>query len=167
MLVKRSGTGHGLGLWFDAELADGIGFSNAPGHPDVLYGRAFFPWLRPVELAAGWAVEVRLEAWPLEANYLWRWITTVRDDTGAVVDQFDQSTFRGSPLDPTHLARGAGTFTPRPGPEVEMDAYVLAQISGNASLRDIGALLYREFSTALRDEAAAFDYVVRCCRRYP
>jgi protein arginine N-methyltransferase 1 len=167
LLINRSGTAHGLGLWFDADLASGIGFSNAPGHPDVLYGRAFFPWLRPVELAAGWRVEVRLEAWPLETNYLWRWITTVRDDADAIVDRFDQSTFRGSPLDPAHLARGAGTFTPRRGKEVEMDAFVLSQITGNASLREIGALLYREFSAAFPGEQAAFDYVVRCCRRYP
>lgn len=166
-LIDRSETGHGLGLWFNAELADGIGFSNAPGDPDVLYGRAFFPWLRPVGLGKGWRVQARFEAWPLETNYVWRWITTVRDDAGVIVDQFDQSTFRGSPLDATHLARGAGTFTPRRGPEVEMDAFILSQISGSANVRDIGAVLHREFSTAFPDEAAAFDYVVRCCRRYP
>jgi type I protein arginine methyltransferase len=167
MLVDRPETGHGFGLWFDSELADGVGFSNAPGHPDVLYGRAFFPWLRPVGLRKGWRVQARFEAWPMEANYLWRWITTVRDDAGAIVGEFDQSTFRGSPLDATHLARGAGTFTPRRGSEVEMDAFVLSQIDGSASMRDIGASLHREFPAAFRDEAAAFDYVVRCCRRYP
>lgn len=165
--VNRAGPGHGLGFWFDARLTSEIGFSNAPGCPEAVYGRAFFPWLRPVELEVGWRVELRVEAWPLETTYLWRWISTVRDHRGAVVDQFDQSTFRGSPLDPTHLARGAGTFTPRRGKEVEMDAFVLSQIDGNASLREIGALLYREFSAAFPGEQAAFDYVARCCRRYP
>lgn len=165
--VSRPGTGHGLGLWFDATLARGIGFSNAPGCPEAVYGRAFFPWLRPVELAAGWRVELRVEAWPLETSYLWRWLSTVRDNGGAVIEQFDQSTFRGAPLDPMQLARGAGTFTPRRGREVEMDAFVLSQISGDINLREIGTLLYREFPAQFPGEDAAFDYAARCCRRYP
>ena len=37
--VERTGTGHGVGLWFDADLGGGIGFSNAPGSPELVYGR--------------------------------------------------------------------------------------------------------------------------------
>ncbi|HEX6250796.1 MAG TPA: class I SAM-dependent methyltransferase [Gemmatimonadaceae bacterium] len=167
LAVVRPGTAHGFGVWFDCGLSDGIGFSNAPGSPDVLYGRAFFPWLRPVNVEKGWRVDARLEAWPLEANYLWRWAGTVRDSGGAIVDQFDQSTFRGSPLDVSHLARGAATFTPQRGREVELDAFVLSRISGQHNLRQIGEQLHREFSSEFPDEQAAFDYVARCCRRYP
>ena len=165
--TSRAGTAHGLGLWFDARLTSEIGFSNAPGCPEAVYGRAFFPWLRPVELGVGWRVELRVEAWPLDTGYLWRWLSTVRDDSGAAVERFDQSTFRGGPLDPTHLARGAATFTPQRGREVEMDAFVLSQIRGDANLREIGARLYREFPMEFAGEQAAFDYVARCCRRYP
>src|SRR6266481_10213733 len=42
--VKRAGAGHGILVWFDAELADGIGFSNAPSAPEAIYGSLFFPW---------------------------------------------------------------------------------------------------------------------------
>ena len=31
--VKRPGTAHGLALWFDSELIDGISISNCPGQP--------------------------------------------------------------------------------------------------------------------------------------
>jgi hypothetical protein len=33
-------------VWFDATMADGVGFSNAPGtgNPTNVYGRSFFPW---------------------------------------------------------------------------------------------------------------------------
>src|SRR5215470_938921 len=36
--VERSGTGHGIVVWFDADLAEGIGFSNAPGMAETVYG---------------------------------------------------------------------------------------------------------------------------------
>src|SRR5260370_22201934 len=43
--IQRDGTGHGLLLWFDATVAEGAHFSNAPGEPEHVYGSAFFPWL--------------------------------------------------------------------------------------------------------------------------
>ena len=60
--MERSGTAHGLLVWFDAELAPGTGFSNAPGQPELIYGQAFFPLPEPVPLAVGECVKVRLAA---------------------------------------------------------------------------------------------------------
>ena len=60
--VERGGTGHGILVWFDADLAEGTGFSNAPSAPETIYGSLFFPWPQPVSLAAGQVVNVRLEA---------------------------------------------------------------------------------------------------------
>jgi len=51
--VKRDGTGHGIVIWFDADLADGVGFSNRPGSGTVIYGSLFLPWPEPVSLVAG------------------------------------------------------------------------------------------------------------------
>lgn len=39
---NRAGVGHGLLVWFDTVLADNIGFSNAPGAPESIYGAMFF-----------------------------------------------------------------------------------------------------------------------------
>ena len=41
--VDRAGTGHGIVVWFDADLVEGVGFSNAPGAPETVYGCLFFP----------------------------------------------------------------------------------------------------------------------------
>src|SRR5262249_2010030 len=60
--VERPGTGHGLLLWFDTSLVEGIGFSNAPGQPELIYGQGFFPWPQPLPLAAGDSVAVTLRA---------------------------------------------------------------------------------------------------------
>ena len=51
--MDRPGTAHGLLLWFDGELAPGVGFSNAPGAPKLVYGQTFLPWPQPVALSRG------------------------------------------------------------------------------------------------------------------
>jgi predicted RNA methylase len=45
--VDRAGIGHGIVVWFDAELADGVGFSCSIDTPDGIYGSLFFPWRQP------------------------------------------------------------------------------------------------------------------------
>jgi len=68
--VARSGTGHGLSIWFDATLAEGIGFYNGPGMPELIYSMAFFPWSRPVPLTAGDQISVTLGANLVNEDYL-------------------------------------------------------------------------------------------------
>lgn len=165
--VTRSGVAHGVGAWFDARLSGEIGFSNAPGEPDALYGRAFFPWEQPVELSEGWTVHVHLGAWPVNGRYVWRWSSRVTDHRGDIVAESDQSTFRSTPPDAAQFARGAATYVPQRGREIEMDAFVLAQVSGSADLKEISGRLYREFPEEFAGEHAALDYVAACCRRYP
>ncbi len=45
--AARSGTAHGIAVWFDTELAEGVGFSNRPGETELIYGTGFFPFPRP------------------------------------------------------------------------------------------------------------------------
>jgi len=75
--VEREGTAHGLAAWFDAVLGEGVTLSNAPGGPELIYGQVFFPLLRPVELAVGDGVAVRLSADLVGEDYIWRWETRV------------------------------------------------------------------------------------------
>src|SRR3989442_14567368 len=60
--ILRPGTAHALSVWFNAELMEGVGFSNAPGQPEAIYGQAFFPLLEPVPVDCGDRVEVSLRA---------------------------------------------------------------------------------------------------------
>jgi protein arginine N-methyltransferase 1 len=89
--VIRDGIAHGLLLWFDAELADGIGFSNAPHaqRPADVYGRGFFPFAEPIPLVAGDTILLEIEAKLGEDGYLWRWRTRI-DNKRLQID-FDQS----------------------------------------------------------------------------
>ena len=51
--IERPGTLHGLYVWFDAKVAEGLGYSNAPDLPELIYGRAFFPLLQATDVMVG------------------------------------------------------------------------------------------------------------------
>lgn len=88
--VLRTGVAHGIAIWFDTELADGIGFSNAPGQPELLYGQAFFPLREPLPVTEGDRVTFQIRADLVGGDYVWRWRTALNG-----VPKFEQSTFFG------------------------------------------------------------------------
>jgi protein arginine N-methyltransferase 1 len=92
LTVTRASTGHGILLWFDTVLAEGIGFSNAPGETETIYGREFYPFSAEVELSAGDSVSIALAADLARDRYVWRWETHVRGgQDGIVKARFDQA----------------------------------------------------------------------------
>lgn len=99
--IARSGVAHGIAVWFDAVLADWIGFSNRPGAPEMIYGNGFFPFPRPVELREGERVEVKLRADMVQDDYVWTWDTDFTDRKIS----FRQSTFFGVALSPEQLRK--------------------------------------------------------------
>ena len=110
--MPHAGTGHGFVVWFDAELAEGIGFSNAPGAPETIYGSFFFPWTRPVPLEQGQTVCINLAAKLVENDYLWRWTTRIEPLSGSNTfpAHFDQSQFAGAVLSAAQLRRIAADY---------------------------------------------------------
>ena len=95
--ATRDGTAHGLLVWFDAELSERIGFSNAPQNKRVadVYGRGFFPFLEPVPIVAGDTIQLQIQAnLTMEGYYRWRWQTTVysQGNKDLIKAEFDQAT---------------------------------------------------------------------------
>lgn len=104
--VLRDGVAHGLCLWFDAELMEGIGYSGAPGGPELVYGQGFFPFPDPVPLRAGDRVETDVRADLVNGDYVWSWNTEVAPAEGEP-RSFRQSTLRGRLVSLDDL-RGSG-----------------------------------------------------------
>jgi type I protein arginine methyltransferase len=146
-MARRDGTGHGIVVWFEAELADGVGFSNAPGALEAIYASMFFPWLNPVPLAAGQAVCVDLQAKLLETDYFWRWTTHVKSARTPVetVAHFDQSQLQGTVLSPAKLRKSASDFVPRLSENGRMQQRALELMDGKASLEVVARRLTTEF----------------------
>ena len=145
--VERDGIGHGMLAWFDAELADGVGFSNAPGMPKTIYQSLFFPWLNPVPLAAGQIVRVDLQAKLLEEDYFWRWTTQVEsaERPGEIAVLFEQSQLQGSVLPPAKLHKSASDYIPQLSEEGLVRRRTLELMDGRASLEEIARQLTMEF----------------------
>lgn len=99
--ATRNGTAHGVAVWFDSELVEGIRISNHPAAPKLIYGTGFFPFSQPVEVKEGERIELRLAADLVQDGYVWRWETDFPNAS------FKQSTFYGVPLSATQLRKSA------------------------------------------------------------
>jgi protein arginine N-methyltransferase 1 len=144
--AERDGTGHGIIAWFDADLCDGVSFSNAPGKEKTIYGSLFFPWMHPVKLTRGETVCVQLEAKLTGDDYAWRWTTQVKAASpgGETRDQFDQSTMAGAVLSPTQLRKLASDFVPKLSEDGLLDRKIMEMMDGKATLEEIAKQLTAE-----------------------
>jgi protein arginine N-methyltransferase 1 len=152
--AERSGTAHGVLVWFDTQLLDGIGFSNAPDKPKLIYGQAFFPLQQPVHLAVGEQVVVRLAANLVAGEYVWRWETEVFSVPASSSARRSpperrlrllQSTFLGGALGLEKLHRCEAGYVPRLSTSGQIDRYLLSLIDGQLSLGEIARQAAEEF----------------------
>jgi type I protein arginine methyltransferase len=165
--VEQPGTAHGLLLWFDAELAPGIGFSNAPGQPKLIYGQGFFPLEAAVELAPGDRVAVDIRADLVDGEYIWSWRTRVDAAHGGHAKaDFRQSTFKSQPVSLAALARRAAGHVPAVTPSLELDRFCLERIDGRTSHETIARALAERFPDRFQRWTAALNHVVRLAERY-
>jgi protein arginine N-methyltransferase 1 len=113
-VITKDGLAHGLLVWFDTELVEGIGYSNAPGTRDGIYGQILFPWPEAVALRAGDRVSFDVRADPVGSDYVWTWATEInaalRPPEAAI--RFRQSTFKSVPPSPDALRKRASQFAP-------------------------------------------------------
>jgi protein arginine N-methyltransferase 1 len=91
----RNGSAHGILLWFDAEIAEGIRVFNGPPAKEVaeVYGCGFFPLLEPVPIEKGDTIILNIRADLAEDQYLWQWHTRINsgEDPTAIKADFIQS----------------------------------------------------------------------------
>ena len=144
--VTRDGTAHGLCLWFDTELVDGVGFSSRPGTQHTVYGQAFLPWLEPVSLHREHRVFLKLQANLVGERYVWRWETKICVAGSEDVEHsFKQSSFQSPCLSPESLRHRAADFVPALSEEGRADRWLLQAMNGKTSLRQIAQEASRLF----------------------
>jgi protein arginine N-methyltransferase 1 len=160
--IQRPGTGHGIVAWFETCLADGIGFSNAPGMPEAIYGSMFFPWTEPVPLSAGQNVRVEMQANLMESDYFWRWSTQVQplDGAGQAV-RFEQSQLSGAVLSLAKLRRLASDYVPQLSDESRLYRRTLDLMDGTNSLEAIARRLAAEFPHRFSQWQRALSYAAK------
>jgi protein arginine N-methyltransferase 1 len=166
--VERAGTGHGILVWFDTDLAEGIGFSNAPSASETIYGSLFFPWTKPVSLAHGQAVAVSLEAKLVENDYVWRWTTHIKSLEGSGHPQihFEQSQLTGEVLSAAQLHRRAADYVPRLSEEGHLRRRTFELMDGKVSLEEIAHRLAMEFPGRFVKWEQALSYAGAISQEY-
>ena len=158
--IERNGIGHGFVVWFDADLTDGVGFSNAPGAPETIYGSQFFPWQNPVMLAVGQSVCVKLKANLIGDAYWWRWTTAIEPPNGTEGPRihFEQSSLQGEVMSLQALEKRSSVYVPQLSEEGRIRRRTLEFIDGRASLEDIARRLAAEFPSRFTRWQEALSY---------
>lgn len=160
--VQRPGTGHGIVAWFDTCLADGIGFSNAPGAPEAVYGSMFLPWTEPESLTEGQKVSVDLAASLVENDYVWRWTTQIDSAGGSRSGRrFEQSQLAGAVISLAKLRRSASDHVPQLSEDGHVNRRVLELMDGKNSLEEIARQLTEEFPQRFTRSQQALSYAAK------
>ena len=165
-VVDEPATIHGWCVWFDAELGDGVDFSNRPGQPETVFGNGFLPVRRPGRLLPGDLVTLDLRAQLVGVDYVWRWNTSVTGVGGESRWRFRQSTLLGVPLSADSLGRRASTYVPTLGDDAEVDRHVLDVMLSGASLGEIARALLTRFPHRFDRFQTALDHVADLSVRY-
>lgn len=162
--VTQSGTAHGVLVWFDTQLMDGLEFSGSL-NPLSIYSRVFFPLRTPVDVASGDSFSCTLTAEPTEEDHTWRWQTRIVDgQTGHVRADFDQSTLEGVPA--SARERQSSSYIPKLDDEGEILAFVLNRMSGDLTLAQIAEKLLAQFPHLFDDADDALRFAASLSQQY-
>lgn len=167
LIASRGGTSHGFLLWFDAVLGDGVGFSNAPGEPKLIYGQSFFPFERPFDVGPGDRVSVRFRAKRVDGTYVWTWNSShYRNGRNSAETQYSQSSFLAKVMSARSLRARASDHVPQPQTSQEVDLHCLSLIDGRRTLEQIASELHSKFPERFRDLSKALDHATKLASRY-
>ena len=168
--ASRNGTAHGLLIWFDAELYEGIGFSNGPqaARPAEVYGRGFFPLLAPVPIAEGDIIKLSIQANLVNGEYDWSWHTHIqaRDDTTLIKADFKQSNDVDNAFTLKWITGQVKDSRPTLGDEGRVDLFILGRMDGQATLDQIAQETQNAFPARFKDQQAALNHVYELAQQY-
>jgi len=164
--VTESGTAHGVLVWFETELIDGLVFSGSLS-PGSVYGRVFFPLRTPVDVARGDSFTCTLTAEPAEEDYAWRWETRIVDArTGDVKAGFRQSTLEGVAVSASARERQSPRYMPELDADGEIVAFALDCMRGDLTLSQIAEKLFARFPDLFDDADDALRFTASLSQEY-
>jgi protein arginine N-methyltransferase 1 len=165
--IEQSCRVHGVLVWFDAELGDGVTLSNSPGSAATVHGQALFPWPEATDLGAGDAVSVDLRADPVSTDHVWSWNTRVTDRFGRERMTCRQNDFAARPLNRATLQR-RDVHAQRRGLSHagQAAAHTLKCMDSGCTLNDVADDLCASFPMLFDTVADALDFAARFSDAY-
>jgi protein arginine N-methyltransferase 1 len=167
LTAEREGTVHGLLVWFDADIAEGLSYSNAPGEPELVYGQMFLPLDGAPMLAAGERISVRVRGTLIDGEYVWSWDWQVRDAAGAARGKVTpQSSFLSRMVSPAALAGLSNQHTPDLTTAMQIDRDCLGLVGDGRTLDAIARMIQSRYPDDFGTYKEALDHVTQLCKRY-
>ena len=162
--AHRACTVHGVCAWMVSELADQVVVGNGPGHSSTNYLQAFFPFSRPLAVAAGAIVDVDLQS---DDNVQWRWAVEAEDRLSASQsrERISQSSFEGMLLSPDALRKLAIDRTPTLSARGEAERFILDRADGKTSIAELHSALLKQYPVLFRSEEDAMSFVAEVIGR--
>ena len=161
--ATRNGTAHGLLLWFDGEIADGITIYNGPDAETVakVYGCAFFPLLEPIPITKGDTITLDIRADLVEDHYRWSWFTRILtgENPQAIKADFKQSTGLDNTLESAVLHESIKNFRPTRSEAGELDHFILGKMDGRSSIDQIAKKAFGKYPDRFKTESETQLYI--------
>jgi protein arginine N-methyltransferase 1 len=166
--ASQAARGHGLLLWFDSVLTDGVMLTNRPGAPRLIYRQQFLPWPEPLDLHPGDMLTVTVSARLVGNDYVWRWDTQLvsKSSPNGTNPLFRQSTFFSEDFSLNELRTSAAKFQPRLNQDGLIQRRVLSLMEGSASLESIAQELAKDFPTRFKTQYDAFNLIASISRKF-
>jgi len=150
----------GLALWFETDLADGIGFSTRPGAGSFAYTQLFIPFRRPVVTERGGRFRVEIAARQMHENYLWSWRGWLAPEGSSDEELvFDQNSLAELVLDPAAMPLTGADTIPGRGPKAAALLALLSRIDGRRSVGALSATLAGDMPDLFVNQGAAREFV--------
>ena len=173
VVANRTGSLHGIGGWFSAQLSDSVIMSNSPltAHP-INRMNVFFPIDRPVTLEKGDRVQITMHIVPTELIVTWKvdvWGNTDNrqgQERCTRKAQFRHSTFQGMLICKEDLQKTQPEFIPKLSPWGKARLTVLSLCDGQRALREIEQEVYARHPKLFRSLGGAAAFAAEVITRY-
>lgn len=164
--IRRAGTLHGLCMWFDTTLCEGVGYSTGPGCKDTVYGHSFIPLDQPVDVVEGDRLEAHIRADMVQGGYVKRWNCTVTSADGMLRARFSQNDVGSAPIQREQLDKRRDDFVPSLGEKGEIARFVLEKMAQSETLKKIAEEVVEQFPKRFANWRKALETVTELSIRY-
>lgn len=166
--IEDDGTAHGLRGWFDNELSDSSGVSNAIDTEKTTYSCPFFPLEREVKVEKGDVVLADISAKYEKGDYTWSWRTKflAKGNTAKVKAEFNQSVLASMFIDPKVALKESEYYVPKTNETAEVDLFILNSMDGEMLQGDIADALMEKYPKVFKNFETAFNYTISLTHRY-
>lgn len=154
-------TADGFVLWFDAELAEGEGFSTRPGPEQTIHGCLYLPLREPLTVPADAELALRFCGVQVSRDYTWTWECAVTREGERVVRTPRQSAFGGVALTPAKLAAMSELHQPALGLEGRRLGATIGLMETPRRSGELAAELAGQPSLGFTSLSEAFDWLQR------